>query len=856
MSVMPSKSLSNGSLSKWKIFSFPILALVSCAAGAWAQAPAVLVDAQQAIATGFNSAQSIAVSKNGTIYVADTKNNQIVSVVNGVNTPVPTGTFVLTTPQALTLDANGDLFVGDTPTTGTTSFGRIIELAGDGKGNLTGVATSVFSGAPLTNPIALTVDAAGTLFIGDYPPSGDGAIYSLALGGTPQLLNITGLNAPFTPAALLRDSSTNLYIADNGNFTGSNGGVYIVADTGGAAQPVATGAFVINQPSGLTFDSAGDLFILSLLGTGTGFNAGQQVVIVPAASPTTPYILPNSGLGASSSMAFDPQANLDVLDFAAGQVTQLDYLAPANLGSTNVGQNGAKVLFNFEYNQPTTLRGFRFVSQGDTSTELTQANGGNCTNGNHTNLPGGGPRISNYFPYTCQESFMGSPAYPGFRSSAIQVRGGNTGNTILASTSVYQTGLAGAEVTYPVTETTTATGLQQPQSLAISGLDNRVYVADTQAGRVYSINGLGGAGLTRVSTGTIPIQAPSALALDGAGNLFIADFNLGEVIEVPTTTGLAPSVVISPGGLLQHPMALAFDFLGNLYIGDAGPAAFASGSGDPGFVVKLPAGGAAFKMTIPSAAPIVFPQALATDPKTAALWIGDGGDASGVGQVVQVSADGTTATTTPINGVTNPTGLALDPAGDLYVLDGNAETLTVVPPAASALAPYLVDFDNTTLSAASALAISAGGQSFVIANIGTGNTNNLVYLNGNASALPFGNVRVGNQSPTMTATEYNIGNLSLTLQSPFYTTNRRDAAFSVLGSSICGNGSVLALSGSCTINVQFTPQFPGQTTQQINVQSNGYNSGQPTLTLSGTGTEGGGFRRNRRDERDERNDRR
>ena len=68
--------------------------------------------------------------------------------------------------------------------------------------------------------------------------------------------------------------------------------------------------------------------------------------------------------------------------------------------------------------------------------------------------------------------------------------------------------------------------------------------------------------MTPVSTGTIAIQAPSALALDGAGNLFIADFNLGEVIEVPTTTGQAPSVVIQPGGLLQHPIALAFDFLG------------------------------------------------------------------------------------------------------------------------------------------------------------------------------------------------------------------------------------------------------------------------------------------------------
>jgi sugar lactone lactonase YvrE len=845
MSVMSSKSLAKYFPSKWKISCLPILALL--ASSAWAQAPSVVVDSQQNLVTGFNGPQSIAISKNGTIFIADTNNNQIVSVVNGVKTPVSTGAFVLTTPQALALDANGDLYVGDTPTSGTTSFGRIIELLGDGKGNITGVnPTPIVNGPPLANPISLAFDGTGTLFIGDYPASGVGVIYSLAPGGTPQLLNITGLNAMFTPAALLRDASTNLYIADNGNFTGSNGGVYVVTDTGGAAQPVPTGRFIINQPSGLTFDSAGDLLILSLLGTGNGFNAGQQVVIVPAASPTTPYILPNTGLGTSSSMAFDPQANLDVLNSAAGLITQLAYVAPVNLGSIDVGKSGSPVLFNFEYNAPTNLRGFRFVSQGDTSTEILQQPGGTCTNGMHTDLPGGGPRISPYFPYTCNENFVGDPTYPGIRSSAIQVRGGNIGNTILASTPVYQTGLAGAEVTYPVTETTTATRLQQPQSLAISGLNDTVYVADTLAARVDSIGGLGGTTLTRVSTAPIVLQAPSALALDGAGNLFIADFNLGEVIEVPTTTGQAPSV-INTGGLLHSPIALAFDFLGNLYIGDAGPGGVDAGTGNPGYVVKVPVGGAPFKMTI--SVPIIFPQSLATDPKTAALWIGDGGDAaSGVGQVVQVSADGTTATATPINGVTNPTGLALDPAQDLYVLDGFADTITVVPPVATGVAPYLVDFDNSTLSAASALAISAGGQSFVIANIGTGNTNNLVYLNGNASALPFGNVNTGSQSQPMTATEYNIGNLSLTLGSPFFTTNRRDTAFTVLGSSTCGNALQLASSASCTINVQFTPQFVGGTTQQINVDSTAYNSGQPTLTLTGTGADP----RTRRGERDRR----
>ncbi len=273
------------------------------------------------------------------------------------------------------------------------------------------------------------------------------------------------------------------------------------------------------------------------------------------------------------------------------------------------------------------------------SQELTQSAGGTCVNGRHTNLGPGGPKISNFFPYTCVESYSGTPTYPGTRNSALLVRGAN--GTILASLPVYQTGLAGAEITYPLNQTSTATSLQAPEAVAISGLNKKVYVADAQAGQVYSTNGLGGSDLTPVSTGTVSLSAPIGLALDGAGNLFIADFSNPQVIEVPTTTGLAPSV-INTGGLLQHPIAVALDYLGNLYIGDAGSDGFYASSANPGYVVKVPVGGAPFKMTIPSVS-IVFPQSLATDPVTAALVIGDNGDQSGVGQVVKVSADGATA---------------------------------------------------------------------------------------------------------------------------------------------------------------------------------------------------------------------
>ena len=125
---------------KWKLLCFTVLALAVCASKSWAQAPSIVFDAQQTVGTMYSNPQSLAISSNGTVFIADTANNRIVALdtflpLLGVNNVVSTAPYVLSAPSALALDAHGNLFVGDAPTTG----GRIIELYGDGNGNLTGV---------------------------------------------------------------------------------------------------------------------------------------------------------------------------------------------------------------------------------------------------------------------------------------------------------------------------------------------------------------------------------------------------------------------------------------------------------------------------------------------------------------------------------------------------------------------------------------------------------------------------------------------------------------------------------------------------------------------------------------------
>ena len=228
--------------------------------------------------------------------------------------------------------------------------------------------------------------------------------------------------------------------------------------------------------------------------------------------------------------------------------------------------------------------------------------------------------------------------------------------------------------------------------------------------------------------------------------------------------------------------------------------------------------------------------------------IGDGGDPSvGVGQIIQLYPNGTSGGAV-IPGVTNPSGLTFDQAEQLYILDGTANTITVVPGPGSTQPVHLLQFDNSMLTAASGFASSAGAQSFVIANLAGPGSSNLVRLNGNRSTLAFGSVKVGSQSQPQTATVYNIGNLNMTLASPYYTTNGPNPAFSILGSTFCDNGNFLAPSWSCNIDVEFIPQVIGLTTQQLTVMSDGYNGGSsvgtsPVLVLRGTGAAGGSVKK-------------
>jgi sugar lactone lactonase YvrE len=817
---------------KRRLSQLTVVGVTLCATAAFAAAPTVVVDTQLTDPAGLNGPQSIALAPNNMIYVADSGNNQVLAYPphNENPTKVSTGAFTLVGPNALAVDSSGDLFIGDSPAAGT---GRVLEALAT-NGILNGTVSLIAMGGVLQDVTALAVNpTTNTLYVGDDLSN---AIYSVALtspAGAPAKLDIPVLPSGVIPAALAFDSSGNLYIADFLTTLYEVSASSLAAGGSIEASTFSAPGFILNSPTGLAFDRKGDLYILTLgvpFGT-TGGTPVEQIVEVPGGDPTSAFFVPLNNVSNGSGVATDTEGNLYVTNFTTGDIDALFYGSPFDLFSANVGTTGSAIAFNYEFNAALTLRGFDIVSGGDKSTEVVQE-GGSCATGKYTDGTNGGP-ISPSNPATCQESFAPQPVFAGVRFGAVELR--STGGTILNTQAVYSIGTSGASVVYPLTASTAASGINAPEGLAVSGLDKKLYIvnAATGGGQILSANGPDGTTLTQVNTGNLIIGIPLGIAIDGAGDLYVADFAFGLIDVIPAAAGQTPTVE-NPGSLLQHPVSVAFDVLGNLFIGDAGPEGSGADASSPGYIVEVPAdGGAPFKVST-GAITIIYPESLTTDPYNGNLYIGDGGDPSETGaQVVEVAAATGAATVITPAGVTQPVGMVLDPAEELYVLDQNTDTISVVPPAGGG-APFSLPFNNSLFTFPVSLAITNGGQSFVEANVTSSPTNNLVFLNGLASPLAFGTVTDG-QSSTLTATVNNIGNLPLTFLTPFFTANNSNTHFDVLGSSGCAGGVSLNPTATCAINVQFTPTGAASSAQKLTLNTNGYNNGDSVIDLSGSG---------------------
>ncbi len=115
----------------------------------------------------------------------------------------------------------------------------------------------------------------------------------------------------------------------------------------------------------------------------------------------------------------------------------------------------------------------------------------------------------------------------------------------------------GAQTTLPIT------GLVSPVGVAVDGAGN-LFVTDSFYSHVVELPANGGAQTIVPITGLV---SPYGVAVDGAGNLFIADSSNNRVVKVPGNGG-AQITVLATG--LNDPVGVAVDGTGNVFIADYG----------------------------------------------------------------------------------------------------------------------------------------------------------------------------------------------------------------------------------------------------------------------------------------------
>jgi len=235
-------------------------------------------DGFPAVSAQLSQPAGLAVDRTGALYIADTGNNLVRKVLPGgiISTVLgKTPGTALSTPVAVTVDLNLNLYVADSTTIvhEYTAASAWIAAAGTATGGFYGDGGPATQ-AGLDKPRDVAVDLAGKLYIADglrIREVSNGKIQTIA--GDNYLHVGDGASATaaelFNPSALWLDGSGNLLISDTGTQrvrkVDSSGTITTLAGTGVAA-PGTEGAMAATaalfDPVGVVEDPAGNVLIL------------------------------------------------------------------------------------------------------------------------------------------------------------------------------------------------------------------------------------------------------------------------------------------------------------------------------------------------------------------------------------------------------------------------------------------------------------------------------------------------------------------------------------------------------------------------------------------------------------------
>ncbi|MHB1023837.1 MAG: virginiamycin B lyase family protein [Acidobacteriaceae bacterium] len=723
-----------------------------------------------------NSPSGLAMSTDGTLYIADTGNNRIIRLTSSGSATV-LGVGTLNAPNAVAIDFGKNLYIADTLNS------RILKVTAGGS-----VSTVSTSPLILSAPSGLATDSAGNLFIAD---TNNNRIVEVTTSGSAQLLT-TGTLSLSHPQGMAVDSSGNLFIADTNNSR------VVEVTVSGSAQAINLGALSVIHPIGLAIDKQGDLFV-------SDASNNQVIELNPDGES---FVLGASGLSLSgpANLAADSSGDLYIADTNNNRIVTLQ-LNIADLGAVPIGQT-TSVSLNFTVNSTLTLGNIQVLTQGATPGDFADVDSGTCKASQTYNAN-----------QTCTLNLSFIPSVAGLRAGAVVIS--DTGGNVLETTFLRGIG-QGPQVAFaPVTSSALNVGsllLNKPSHVVMDGAGN-IFIADTSNNRIIKLTPQGNASV--LNTGSIALGSVTGIAMDAAGNLYIADATNSQIVEVTPQAAASVLSIAGPGLLFPNPFSphgLAINGAGGLYIADT----------NNNRVLHTALDGVTSVLTTTGLS-LNAPADVAVDGP-GNIYIADAGN----NRIVKVSPSASvTVIGTGTITLNTPQGVTLDPSGTVYISDTNNNRIVRVTPQGIASS---VSTGSFTLTG------PVGIDSDILGNLYISDTDNNRVVKLNRAAVPSlsflnANIGVASSDSPQTVTVENIGNQALNFSGIALDTG--DTNFSLLntGTNLCSASTSLNPGNNCDVSTSFAPTTTGSLSGNVTLTNNALNlaPAQQVIMLSGTG---------------------
>ncbi len=426
----------------------------------------------------------------------------------------------------------------------------------------------------------------------------------------------------------------------------------------------------------------------------------------------------------------------------------------------------------------------------------------------------------------------------------------------------------------------TSAKLGYPMGIAVDSAGN-LYIADelnqrirkvsVSTGIITTMAGNGGQGYSgdNVAATSAALNLPSAIALDGAGNLYIADGANRRVRMVSTATGVITTVaggvygnVLGDNGPATNAVisvsGVAVDWAGNLYIADVNNNRIRKVSAATGIITTVAGTGVAGYSGDngpATSAKLYEPSAIAVD-SAGNLYIADkansrirevsaatgiittvAGGGNGCAGQSDSAGDGCAATSVSLQ---VPTAVAVDAGGDLYIAQYDYAAIRKVSAATGVITTvagngtFGYSGDNGPATAAefagiNGLAVDSLGNLYVADS----DNGRIRAVSVTTPALSFVQTQNSADTPAQVFVLANLGNAPLNLSGITPSTNFATDA----GTTTCSTSVPLAAGSSCAVGVVFSPVTGGDVSGTLTLTDNALNQPNSTqqVNLNGAG---------------------